>query len=105
MIDYSSRNFKKIVEKIQSEANGIRSLIAENEFELIIDWLIDNNVDGIILETMNNLDETQTILNILTHHSVPTYVSHYLAPSKSLSFTNQINNIITLSKNYDIYAL
>ena len=34
MIDYSSRNFKKIVEKIQSEANGISSLIAENEFVL-----------------------------------------------------------------------
>ena len=34
MIDYSSRNFKKIVEKIQSEANGIRSLIAENESDI-----------------------------------------------------------------------
>ena len=79
--------------------------IAENEFGLIIDWLIDNNVDGIILETMNNIDETETILNILSHHSVPTYVSHYLASSKFLPFTNQINNIITLSKNYDIHAL
>ena len=42
MIDYSSRNFKKIVEKIQSEANGIRSLIAENEFDINEGFVIDD---------------------------------------------------------------
>ena len=42
MIDYSSRNFKKIVEKIQSEANGIRSLIAENEFDFNEGFDIDD---------------------------------------------------------------
>ena len=34
MSNYSSKDFKKIVEKIQEEANGIRSLITENEFDI-----------------------------------------------------------------------
>ena len=42
MSEYSTRNFKKIVEKIQSEANGIRSLIAENEFDINEGFDIDD---------------------------------------------------------------
>ena len=62
MIDYSSRNFKKIVEKIQREANGIRSLIAENEFEInegfdIDDCLVEIQVHFMVIKGCTKLLE------------------------------------------------
>ena len=62
MIDYSSRNFKKIVEKIQSEANGIRSLIAENEFDInegfdIDDCLVEIQVHFMVIKGCTKLLE------------------------------------------------
>ena len=62
MSEYSTRNFKKIVEKIQREANGIRSLIAENEFEInegfdIDDCLVEIQVHFMVIKGCTKLLE------------------------------------------------
>ena len=79
--------------------------IAEAEFKVIIKWLFDAKVDGIILETMNNLAETTTVLNILSDYHMPTYVSYYLKTAKQLPSHESLSAAISLLKNYEISAL
>ena len=78
---------------------------AESEFKVIIKWLLDAKVDGIILETMNNLTETTIILNILSDYHIPTYVSYYLKTATHLPSNEPLSTAISLLQNYEISAL
>ena len=52
---------------------------AKPELKMIIKWLLDAKIDGIILETMNNLAETATALNLLSNYHIPCLL--YTSPS------------------------
>ena len=78
---------------------------AEPELKMIIKWLLDAKIDGIILETMNNLAETATALNLLSNYHIPTYVSYYVQTAKELPSRESLSAAISLLKNYEITAL
>ena len=78
---------------------------AESEFKMIIKWLLDAKVDGIILETMNSLAETAAVLNILNDYHIPTYVSYYVKTAKQLPSHEPLSAAMSLLKNYEVTAL
>ena len=79
--------------------------IAQSEFKVIIEWFLEKNIDGIILETMNNITETEVLLNLLNKYNIPIYVSFYLITSKYLPSKEHISDAIELIKNYNVQAV
>ena len=52
---------------------------AKNEFSIIAKWLKEGGIDGYILETMNNIAETQTCLEVVQGYKLPCLL--YTSPS------------------------
>ena len=79
--------------------------VAKNEFHVISNLLMESGVDAIILETMNNIPETLTALNVLKACNIPIYVSYYLTSSTKLASDESLQAAISILKPFNIKAL
>ena len=74
------------------------SSIAKSEFSTIASWFNESDVDGYILETMNNILETEICLEAINNSNRPTWVSFNLLDShRTVSYTH-----LTLPTNREV---
>jgi len=78
---------------------------AEEEFTQLGEWLNDQPINGFILETMNNLTETEICLQTISKFNLPIWLSYYLADAKHICSGESITAAIKLAKNYSIEYL
>ena len=74
---------------------------AKNEFSIIAKWLKEGGVDGYILETMNNIVETQTCLEAVQDYKLPVWVSFNLSDSYHIQSGETLENAISMTTNFD----
>ena len=79
--------------------------IALKEFNQLGRWLKNANVDGIVLETMNNITETQTALDAICELGLPIWVSFYLVNSHNIASGESLNKAISMLKDYPVDCL
>ena len=80
--------------------------IAKQEFLEISNLLIYEGVDGFILETMNNIQETQACLEVISTYNLPIWVSYNLNRSSNiLSGEDLIDGLKILEKYPVSYVL
>ena len=75
---------------------------AKNEFSVIAKWLKDSGVDGYILETMNNILETQTCLEVIQHYNIPIWVSFNLLNSDHIQSGESLKSAINMTKRFEV---
>ena len=76
--------------------------VAKNEFSIIAKWLKEGDIDGYILETMNNITETQTCLEVIQDYKLPVWVSFNLLDSYRIQSGETLENAINMTKNFDV---
>ena len=79
--------------------------IAYDEFVQIGHWLYDGGVDGIIIETMNNIAETVVALEALDTIKLPIYVSYGLRTANKLLSGESLSSAISILNKYEIEGL
>ena len=75
---------------------------AKNEFSIIVKCLKEGGVDGYILETMNNIIETQTCLEVLQDYKLPVWVSFNLSDPYHIQSGETLENAINMTENFDV---
>tara|TARA_Y100000590_G_scaffold44242_1_gene47120 strand:+ start:311 stop:1168 length:858 start_codon:yes stop_codon:yes gene_type:complete len=75
---------------------------ARNEFFTITKWLKNGMVDGYILETMNNIIETQTCLEVIQNDNIPIWVSFNLLDSYHIQSGETLINAIDMTKKFNV---
>ena len=75
---------------------------AKNEFSIIAKWLKEGGIDGYILETMNNIAETQTCLEAVQGYKLPIWVSFNLLDSYRIQSGETLENAINMTTNFDV---
>ena len=65
--------------------------IARQEFSEIANLLFKEKIDGFILETMNNIQETQACLDVISKYNLPIWVSYNLGSSSNI-LSNSVSN-------------
>ena len=79
--------------------------IAQLEFLELYNWFSNSKIDIFILETMNNLSEITTCLNILSSQNTPIWVSlNLLDPLHILSGEN-IKDVVKVVSKFNVSAL
>lgn len=76
--------------------------IAKNEFSIISQWLKDASIDGYILETMNNILETQACLEVIQNDNLPIWVSFNLLDSNHIQSGETLKNAINMTSYFDV---
>ena len=76
--------------------------IAKDEFSIITKWLKDAGVDGYILETMNNITETRSCLEVINESNLPIWVSFNLLDSFHIKSGERLVDAIKMTANFDI---
>ena len=79
--------------------------IAYNEYVQIGNWLYDEGVDGIIMETMNNIAETVVALKALCSFKLPIYVSYHLHTANTLPSGESLNSAISILNKFKLEGL
>tara|TARA_B110000014_G_C20126592_1_gene600827 strand:+ start:5819 stop:6679 length:861 start_codon:yes stop_codon:yes gene_type:complete len=75
---------------------------AKNEFSIIAKWLKEGGVDGYILETMNNIIETQTCLEVLQDYKLPVWVSFNLFDPHHIQSGETLEKAIDMTANFNV---
>mgnify|MGYP001212712024 CR=1 FL=1 len=76
---------------------------AQLEFLELSDWFVNCGIDIFILETMNNMQETQVCLEVISQYNLPIWVSYNLSSSSNiLSGENLIEGLKLLEEYPDI---
>jgi|TARA_B100000809_G_C15117516_1_gene523015 homocysteine S-methyltransferase len=75
---------------------------AKNEFSIIAKWLKEGGIDGYILETMNNITETQICLEVIQDYKLPVWVSFNLLDSYRIQSGETLENAINMTTNFDV---
>jgi S-methylmethionine-dependent homocysteine/selenocysteine methylase len=78
------------------------SSVAKNEFSTIARWFNESDVDGYILETMNNILETEICLEAIDSSNRPTWVSFNLLDSHRIQSGEKLEDAISMLNNYNI---
>ena len=79
--------------------------IARAEFKQIGEWLFNEGIDIFLLETMNNIDETQACLESISTFNLPIWASFVLRDSKRLLSGELLKEAIDLVNKYNIDCL
>ena len=79
--------------------------IARIEFKQIGEWLVNEDIDIFLLETMNNIDEIQTCLESISSFNLPVWTSFVLRDSKRLLSGALLKEAIDLVSKYDVDCL
>jgi len=75
---------------------------AKHEFSIISKWLNDAGVDVFLLETMNNILETQVCLESIEQYNIPSWVSFNLIDSKHIQSGETLENAINVATNFNV---
>lgn len=76
--------------------------IARKEFSVLVGWFEDSNIDGYILETMNNILETKICLELLNSSSHPIWVSFNLLDSSHIQSGEKLEDAIDMVSNFNV---
>lgn len=76
--------------------------IAKDEFSIIAKWLKNAGVDAYILETMNNITETRSCLEVIYESNLPIWVSFNLLDSFHIKSGETLVDAIKMTANFDI---
>ena len=79
--------------------------IAETEFSELANWFKDSGIDIFILETMNNLPEIISCLNILSSQNIPIWVSLNLLDEKCILSGEKIGVVTKSISKFNVSAL
>ena len=79
--------------------------VAKKEFSIIAQWLEDGAVDGYLLETMNNIPETKSCLEVIRGSSLPVWISFNLKDSNCLQSGETLEDAINMSSNFDVECI
>ena len=75
---------------------------AKHEFSIIAKWLNDGDIDGYLLETMNNILETKVCLESIEQYNISTWVSFNLIDSKHIQSGETLENAINMAANFNV---
>jgi len=75
---------------------------AKDEFSMITKWLESSGIDGYMLETMNNILETQSCLEVIQNSNLPIWVSFNLSDSHHIQSGETLENAINMTNNFDV---
>ena len=68
-------------------------------------WLKEAGVNGIILETMNNITEAEIALSVICSLDIPVFISFYLTDYNHLASGEHFSNAIYMTRSYPVEAL
>ena len=76
--------------------------IAKKEFSIIAGWLEGGGIDGYLLETMNNILETESCLEVIKESDLPVWVSFNLKDSCYLQSGEMLKEAIKIISNFNV---
>ena len=76
--------------------------IAKSEFSIIAKGLKDGGVDGYILETMNNILETESCLEVIQDSNLPIWISFNLSDSNLIQSGETLEDAINMTSNFNV---
>ena len=76
--------------------------IAKQEFSEIGNLLVQEEIDGFILETMNNMQETQVCLEVISQYNLPIWVSYNLSSSSNLLSGENLTDGLKILEEYPV---
>lgn len=76
--------------------------VAKNEYSTIATWLKSGGIDGFILETMNNITETLSCLEVIKNYNLPTWVSFNLSDPFHITSGESLLIAIKRIYQYDV---
>ena len=79
--------------------------IAKEEFTLFTNWLNDAGIDGFILETMNNIQETTICLEVIKKFKLPVWVSFNLLNSSHIKSGEKLKEAIKITSKFDVECI
>ena len=79
--------------------------IAKKEFSLLVKWFEETEIDGYILETMNNILETKICLEAINSSVHPVWVSFNLLDSSHIQSGEKLEDAINMVSNFNIDCL
>jgi homocysteine S-methyltransferase len=79
--------------------------IAKSEFSIIIKWFKNGGIDGYLLETMNNIPETELCLEIVRKSSLPVWVIFNLKNSYLLQSGETLKDAIKMTSSFDVECI
>ncbi len=75
---------------------------AKKEFKQLGQWLVDEDVDIFLIETMNSISETKTCLDAISDFNLPIWVSFVLKNSEELLSGEKLIDAIYMVSDYDV---
>ena len=76
--------------------------LATKEFSVITEWLAGEKIDIFLLETMNNILETKTCLDVVAKYKLPIWVSFNLSDSNHIQSGEKLKEAIQMTENFPI---
>jgi len=81
------------------------NLQAYKEFLQIANWMVQEKIDGFILETMNSIDETRTCLEAISVMNKPIWVSYYLSDPEHICSGEPLQDAINMIELYPVECI
>ncbi|MEE3241637.1 MAG: homocysteine S-methyltransferase family protein, partial [Candidatus Neomarinimicrobiota bacterium] len=79
--------------------------LATKEFAVITEWLADERIDIFLLETMNNILETETCLNVVEKYKLPIWVSFNLLDSDHIQSGESLKDAIKMVDKFSVNCI
>ena len=76
--------------------------LATKEFSVIAEWLADERIDIFLLETMNNILETKTCLDVVEKYKLPIWVSFNLLDSDHIQSGESLKSAIKMVDKFSV---
>ena len=76
--------------------------LATKEFSVIAEWLADERIDIFLLETMNNILETKTCLDVVEKYKLPIWVSFNLLDSDHIQSGESLKDAIKMVDKFSV---
>ena len=76
--------------------------LATKEFSVIVEWLADERIDIFLLETMNNILETKTCLDVVEKYKLPIWVSFNLLDSDHIQSGESLKDAIKMVDKFSV---
>ena len=83
----------------------IEQKIALKEYSQIAEWMVAENIDGFLLETMNSIKETKACLEAVNKFDIPIWVSYYLSDPFHLNSGELLTEGIALAEKFCVDSL
>ena len=82
---------------------GIKN--AQKEFSQIGEWMYNEKIDIFLLETMNNISETEYCIQSIEKFNIPIWVSFNLLDSSHIKSGESLKMAIKMVKKYSVNCL